>query len=367
MKIIAFYLPQYHEIEENNRWWGKGFTEWTNVKKATPLMSDHNQPRIPLNENYYNLLDIEIRRWQSQIAKKFGIYGFCYYHYWFRGKLLLEKPLEMMLSDGQPDIPFCLSWANEPWTRTWDGKNHQVLMEQDYGEESDWEEHFTYLLRFFLDHKYIKINNKPVFMIYRLDQVSNFQRMIHLWNKLAIKKGLEGLYIVQIMNSFYDIKLDGVDSILNLEPMNTLRFKIPYAEIKYNINRGKSLLAREFYKYTKKVPIMLLNKIDYDYVWKNILSREPRGQAAPEIPGAFVDWDNTPRRGGAGLFIRGASPAKFQAYMGELIQKASIDYHSDYIFINAWNEWAEGAYLEPDSKNGYGYLDAIKNALNERE
>jgi lipopolysaccharide biosynthesis protein len=146
MKIIAFHLPQYHSIPENDRWWGEGFTEWTNVKKAEPLFKDHNQPRVPHHEYYYNMLDPKARRWQADLAKQYGIYGFCYYHYWFNGKLLLEKPLEAIIEDSGYDLSFCVCWANEPWTRSWDGKTNEILMAQEYGSEKDWREHFDYLL-----------------------------------------------------------------------------------------------------------------------------------------------------------------------------------------------------------------------------
>ena len=160
MKIIAFYLPQFHNIPENDEWWGDGFTEWVNVKKAKPLFDGHVQPKEPLNDNYYNLLDDNIKIWQAKIAKEYGVYGFCYYHYWFNGKLLLEKPMEQMLNNKKIDIPFCISWANEPWTKAWVNEK-KVLIPQSYGGVNEWKEHFDYLLPFFKDERYIKVHNKP--------------------------------------------------------------------------------------------------------------------------------------------------------------------------------------------------------------
>ena len=171
MKIIAFYLPQFHNIPENDEWWGNGFTEWTNVKKAKPIFEGHQQPKVPLNNNYYNLLDDNVKVWQADLAKKYGVYGFCYYHYWFNGKMLLEKPMEQMLENKEVDIPFCISWANEPWTKAWVGDEKKMLIAQEYGQEEEWKEHFMYLLPFFKDERYIKKDGKPFFIFYRPDIV----------------------------------------------------------------------------------------------------------------------------------------------------------------------------------------------------
>lgn len=192
MKIIAFYLPQFHDIPENDEWWGKGFTEWVNVKKAQPLYKGHEQPRIPMNENYYNLLDDNVKIWQANIAKEYGIYGFCYYHYWFGGKLLLEKPMEQMLKNPKVDIPFCISWANEPWTKAWVNES-KVLIPQFYGGKKEWKEHFDYLLPFFKDNRYIKEDNKPLFIIYRAEVIDCLNDMLDYWTELAQQNGFSGM------------------------------------------------------------------------------------------------------------------------------------------------------------------------------
>ena len=172
VKIIPFYLPQFHEIPENNKWWGEGFTEWTNVRKAKPLFEGHRQPKIPLDNNYYNLMDDNVKIWQAKIAKEHGIFGFCYYHYWFKnGRKLLEKPAEQMLQNQEIDIPFCFCWANENWSKNWDGGNREVIMEQHYGGKQDWEMHFQYLLPFFRDKRYITVHGKPIFVIYKPEQI----------------------------------------------------------------------------------------------------------------------------------------------------------------------------------------------------
>ena len=193
MKIIAFYLPQFHNIPENDEWWGDGFTEWTNVKKAKPLYEGHMQPRVPLGGNYYNLLDDNVKIWQADLAKKYGVYGFCYYHYWFNGKMLLEKPMEQMLANKEVDIPFCICWANEPWTKAWVGDERKLLIAQEYGQEEEWKQHFMYLLPFFKDERYITKNGKPLFVFYRPDIVPCMKEMIETWDKLAKENGLSGI------------------------------------------------------------------------------------------------------------------------------------------------------------------------------
>ncbi|RRQ78488.1 glycoside hydrolase family 99-like domain-containing protein, partial [Enterococcus faecium] len=193
MRVIAFYLPQFHEIPENNEWWGEGFTEWTNVKTARPLYSGHYQPREPINDNYYDLLNDDVKEWQVSIAKKNGIYGFCFYHYWFDGKMLLEKPVEQFLKNKNLDINFCLSWANEPWTKAWVSKNDSILIEQNYGNEENWEKHFDYLLPFFKDSRYICNDGKPLFVIYRPEQIGCLNEMLDYWQILAKKNGLAGI------------------------------------------------------------------------------------------------------------------------------------------------------------------------------
>ena len=193
MKIIAFYLPQFHEIPENNKWWGKGFTEWVNVKKARPLFENHNQPRVPLNKNYYNLLDEKTQKEQVKLANDYGLYGFCFYHYWFDGKLLLEKPVEKFLKNKSLDTHFCICWANEHWTNAWANKEAKVLIEQKYGNKKEWKDHFDYLLNFFKDDRYIKENNKPLLVIYRPELIDCLKEMLEFWDEEAKKHGFAGL------------------------------------------------------------------------------------------------------------------------------------------------------------------------------
>jgi lipopolysaccharide biosynthesis protein len=342
MKIIAFYLPQYHQTPENDHWWGKGFTEWSNTRKARPLFTGHYQPREPYQEYYYDLTDPSARKWQTEIAKKHGIYGFCYYHYWFKGKQLLQRPFNEVLHTGQPDFPFCLSWANETWTRAWDGVG-SVLISQNYGNEKDWEEHFNYLLQAFLDKRYIRIQNKPIFLIYRPESIPCCEEMLNYWNKLANDVGLEGIYFIKTLNGFWYKEQKGFNASVEFEPMYTLRHDYP---------KNRTILDfRPAY-------------VDYDSVWNRITNRIPSNKDNKVIiPGAFVDWDNTARRGRQSLVFTGVTPVKFGRYLNIQIQKAKKVYNSDFLFINAWNEWGEGTYLEPDKKHGFGYLEEVKKAI----
>ena len=364
MKIIAFYLPQFHSIRENDRWWGKGFTEWTNVKKAKPLFKGHYQPRKPFNNYYYNLLDQETREWQANLAKKYGIYGFCYYHYWFNGKKLLEKPLEEVLRLKKPNFPFCMSWANEPWTRTWDGGENRILMPQEYGEKKEWREHFIYLMQFFKDKRYIKINNKPLFLIYRAHSIKKIDEMIIYWDKLAKKNGLKGIYIAETMTGFNNKSFSKKSkAIVEFEPMYSLhnytgdyfkisnKFKLIFNNILSNLN-----ISKRFF-----------NIVNYDFVWDKIIRRQKKYKGKQVFLGAFVDWDNSPRKGDKALIIKGSTPEKFKKYLSFQIKKSKEIYNSEILFINAWNEWAEGAHLEPDKKRGIKYLEMIKNILDNIE
>ena len=365
MKVIAYYLPQFHSIEENDHWWGEGFTEWTNTKKAKPLYDGHYQPRVPLNDFYYNLTNKKHRQWQADLAKTYGLYGFCYYHYWFKGKRLLEKPFNDVLASGEPDFPFCLSWANEPWTRTWDGSENDVLMPQEYGNKKDWLEHFNYLINAFNDPRYIKIDGKPLFVIYNPEDILQCNEMLIYWQHLAKQNGLPGIYFIDTLSGSKNTAISGFDASIEFEPMYSLFNRIElYSAVKRSI---KDLLK-------KWVRLLSLHKlsvfrnftIDYysfDDIWRKILERKISATNRQIIPGAFVDWDNSPRKSQHALIVKGATPEKFEKYLTMQIDRSINDYQSSFLFINAWNEWAEGTYLEPDQQYKYGYLEAVRNAI----
>lgn len=374
--IVALYLPQFHTIPENDKWWGKGFTEWTNTRKAVPMFEGHYQPKTPLNENYYDLTDVTVMEKQAELAKRYGIFGFCYYHYWFKdGKKLLEKPIEKMLKNPKVDIPFCLCWANENWTRNWDGGNREIIMEQDYGTESDWEKHFLYFLDFFRDSRYITADGCPVLFIYKPEIIEHFNEMVDYWQKRIVEEGFPGIKIVcQFPNLLYSTESDirkfdrsRIDYFAKFEPLAEWNYTSNAVRLTV-LQWMKRTVMRQAYKVwdcVKKTFHIKLNKkpkqfgpgvYDYDCSWDVILHHEPYGDNL--INGGFVDWDNTARNKNGRLY-KGATPEKFGNYMEELLKKPSA---LNMVVVNAWNEWAEGAYLEPDEKYGYAYLEALKRA-----
>lgn len=345
MKIIAFYLPQYHEFPENNIWWGKGFTEWTNVKKAKPLFKGHRQPRKPLFGDYYNLDDVKVMERQSDLALQYNIDAFCFYHYWFDGKLLMEKPVERFFKDKNCKIEFCFSWANEPWTRSWDGKNKHILMPQSYDNPDDIERHFQYLLPFFLDERYLKINNCPVFLLYRANNITYLEEMIEKWNAWSVEHGFSGMYFIETMTGFQKRKKSAnTQAIAYMEPMFAIGMK--------------SKLQKLFSAW--RSPLKLNRREEYSSVWKRVLKVEKLSRT--ENAGAFVDWDNSPRKAKKNLVLINSSVEKFCTYFYQHYEKALCS-GCEFLFINAWNEWAEGTYLEPDEDNGYAYLKIIKKIV----
>ena len=362
MKIIAFYLPQFHVVEENDEWWGKGFTEWTNVKSAKPNFKGHYMPRIPYQNNYYHLLDVDTLEWQAKLAKQYGIYGFAYYHYWFEGDLLLEKPAELMLRNKSVDIPFCFSWANHTWKRSWADKNDEILKEQTYGNQEDWENHFYYLLPFFKDSRYIKIDNKPLMIIYNPAGVNEFPAMMKLWQELAVENGLPGLCFSHQQNSFNhnEVSDDNLFEYgIEFQPNDAVH-KFIRGSIKFAGERILNRIADKLPLLRGKATTM---HYTYDQIWNIILNSKPKGESW--FPGAFVDWDNTPRRKNRGQLCTNTSPEKFEKYLSLQIKRARNEYNKDYLFMFAWNEWGESGYLEPDEKYEYKMLEAVRSALNE--
>ena len=372
MKIIPLYLPQFHTIPENDEWWGKGFTEWVNVRDAKPLFEGHNQPRVPLNNNYYDLSDIETLKWQCRIAKEYGIYGFCMYHYWFNGHLLLEKPMEMLLAHPEIDIKYCISWANHDWTDAWKASNRQpkVLIAHNFDDEKDWVDHFNYLLPFFKDPRYMTENNKPLIVIYIPNIIRKLKKMLDVWSQMARDNGFDGLtFIYQSAASSFDNSWDhslfdygvemnpGYVGLANRQKNSSFFPKLmKYShEIKRFLHIRRSLLPQK--KITE------VSKADYDYTWQRILELRPISNAPKMIPCAFTDWDNTPRHKERGYLYQGVSPDKFKSYFKQLIDNTKKFYDTDMIFVFAWNEWAEGGYLEPDEKNGFAFLEAIKECI----
>ena len=361
-KVIAHYLPQFHDVTENNLWWWEGFTEWTNVKKAQPLYDWHTQPRTPLDGKYYNILDKDTRAWQAKIAKEYGIDGFCYYHYWFKwGKLLLEKPMEQFLLDGEPNIPFCFCWGNGNWARTWEGQPEQILMLQEYGDETDWRKHFEYLLPFFQSDLYIRKEGRSVFLIHYSKHMQEvIEPMLQKWNQWAQEKGIPEFYFVEVMSSSQHIPYAPSSSaVLEFHPLHALKNNLSVRFIPMIIKH----LYNRFHKWMTNRGFFI-NSISYQTIWEVILKRGKKRILEywdrDIIDGGFVSWDNSPRKGKDSLIVTGSSPEMFRAYFWRQYARAVED-GVDFVFLNAWNEWAEWAYLEPDTLHTYWYLEAIRS------
>lgn len=371
MKVIPVYLPQFHTIPENDEWWGKGFTEWVNVRNAQPLYEGHNQPRVPLNNNYYDLSDLATLKWQCKLAKEYGIYGFCMYHYWFNGHLLLEKPMEMLLAHPEIDIKYCISWANHDWTDGWKAQDRapKILIAHDFNDEKDWADHFNYMLPFFKDPRYMAENNKPLMVIYVPNLIRKLNKMLDLWTKMAQEAGFDGLtYIYQSAASSLDDSWDkskfdyGVEmnpGYANMFFKDKSNFEIFPKLMKYSREIKRILGIKRSLNISKSAGII---KTSYDETWGKILKLRPRNDINM-IPCAFTDWDNTPRHKQRGSVYEGVTPEKFKKYFAQLVDNTRKYYNTDMIFVFAWNEWAEGGYLEPDEKYGYGLLEGIKSVI----
>lgn len=368
LKLIAFYLPQFHSIPENDEWWGKGFTEWVNVKNAQPLYENHDQPKVPLDNNYYNLLDDNTKIWQAKIAKENGVDAFCYYHYWFNGKKLLYEPMEQMLRNPDINIEFCISWANEAWTKAWINES-KVLIEQKYGDKTNWLNHYQYLSRFFKDDRYIKVNEKPLFIIYRPNNIPCLKSMLLYWEELAKQDGFPGLYVIsQRYDGEYSHSNNNlINGNIIFQPTTAIRDYNRYKEnivivkTKSYLNQLSNSIERKYgFSVLKKIKHHVKYKIqiyDYKQIWQIILNYKYK---STDIPGAFPSWDNTPRHKKNGSVVQG-TPEEFCYYLTKLI-KLALERNDNFIFINAWNEWAEGAILEPTVRDGYKYLEAVKDA-----
>lgn len=365
-KIIAMYLPQFHETDENNKWWGKGYTDWVAVRKNKPLFKGHNQPRIPLNNNYYDLTDQETLIWQSNLAQQYGIYGFGIYHYWFSSKQqLLTKPAEIILNTPEFKTHFCFCWDNGNWKRTWSNvrgfsndwaptfdenkdvksDDNGLLAELIYGNEDDWKKHFDYLLPFFKDERYIKIDNKPVFQIFQPgNQFDVLKKMQMCWNKWAIEAGFNGICFCGKTNlQNYSF---GYGFQYSPDFFSTNKFELWKTRL-------HNVLNRHFKPH--------LRFCDYDKTWKRIISNAKKKQDYYYC--GFVRYDDTPRRGlKKGTVVKNESVEKFEKYLNELLQ-LSIEQDKEFLFLTAWNEWGEGAYLEPDSVDEYKYLEAVKRVV----
>lgn len=340
VRAVAFYLPQFHPVPENDEWWGRGFTEWTNVGKANPLFKDHYQPRVPADLGYYDLRVPETRELQAELAKAAGIEAFCYWHYWFGGKRILERPLEEVIQTKSPDFGFCIGWANSSWTGIWHGAANRVLIEQTYPGYEDYKNHFYAMLPALRDERYFRVGGKPLVLIYAPHEIPNARSFVDYWKELAHNEGVGDLYFVAHMSS--DPLPYGCDSAVDNAPFT----KIPSDQI--NVERLAGREPPRVWNYSQFV----------DY-----MREKPLGTL--EHPLVFPNWDNSPRSGSRGIALHGSSPELYHEHLRDAVKKAQkfADKEQQIVFIKAWNEWAEGNYLEPDQKFGLRYLEATKAAL----
>jgi lipopolysaccharide biosynthesis protein len=358
-KIIALHLPQYHPFPENDAWWGKGFTEWRNVVTSQKRFNGHHQPQIPADLGFYDLRCRETRLQQAEMAKEHGLDAFCYYHYWFNGKLLMEAPLEGILADVAPDFPFLMCWANETWSRAWDGLDHEVLIKQEYSEE-DHKSHFEYLRRFFSDPRYFRIQEKPVFVIYRPDQIPNVEGMLAMWRAAAVEHGLGGMIFVGVRSGITrwgveEILSHSFDYVLDFKPNRSNFPANSIGGLGYKIARG--LLPDKLYQYLKR-NVDAINMVDYAAMVRKVVAGYD-GMNERVFPTVFPSWDNSARRRSSTV-IQNDDPEAFLDWLNSACTALGNRPQSDrLIFINAWNEWAEGCHLEPDLVNGRRFLEAV--------
>lgn len=348
-RLIAFYLPQFHPIPENDHWWGKGFTEWTNVVRGRPLFRGHYQPHLPADLGFYDLRLHDARQAQAQLAATHGIEGFCYWHYWFNGRRLLERPFNDVLASGEPKLPFCLAWANETWSRRWLGEETSILMKQTYSPGDDLA-HVRWLLTAFSDTRYIRVASRPLFLVYRPHDLPDPKRTTDVFRAESVRQGLPEPYLLGVDAHCpgVDCRTLGFDSTLVFEPqLGALpEFRSDHAsftKLRRNIVRRILSSRLKIYDYAASRNLMMHRVRDF-----------------PVHPSVFVGWDNTPRRGQNGIVIVSSTPETFAtALRGVLDSVVSKPPDQRLVFVNAWNEWAEGNHLEPDQRYGLAYLNAI--------
>jgi lipopolysaccharide biosynthesis protein len=355
LRPIAIYLPQFHPILENDLWWGKDFTDWVNVKKAKPQIKNHYQPHLPAEIGFYDLRDPEIREKQASMAKEHGFYGFCYYHYWFNGKRLLNLPIDEILKSKKPDFPFCLAWANEDWTRAWDGSTGNILIEQKYNHSDDLE-HIRFLSAIFQDERYIRVDGKPVFIIYQPALLPDIPKTLEIWREEAMKLGIGEIYLCYFENILQGVDPQslGFDASIEFQP-NWWKLPPPINRTRIgNYLKEKGVFLNAFHKHMF---------FDYLEVAHRMI------EAAKQInykryPGITPMWDNSARRKKDAAIFFNSDPEKYAFWLNEIIQSFQpFSKEENFIFINAWNEWGEGNHLEPCQKWGRAYLEVTRNLL----
>ncbi|HEB9308149.1 TPA: glycoside hydrolase family 99-like domain-containing protein [Campylobacter coli] len=347
LKLIAFYLPQFHPFPENDEWWGKGFTEWTNVTKATPNFEGHYQPHLPIHNGFYDLRVPEVMIEQAKLARNYGIYGFNFYYYWFNGKILMHRPFEILLEHKEIDINFCITWANENWTRKWDGLENDILIKQEYSEE-DAIAFINHLFKFFKDKRYIRINNKPVLMIYRANDIPDVEKICKLWRKEAKNNGFDDLYLVcstAFLNTSNPKEI-GFDAGYDFPPL------LPHFQFypSRNLNVNEEFLG-QIYDYGRTVEHCVKEENRHFKIFNTVM----------------LSWDNTARKQNNSVVFHNFKLESYKNWLfyvcKNILNNQTFSSEEKIVLINAWNEWAEGTHLEPDRKYGYGYLEATYDVL----
>ena len=339
VKLIAFYLTQFHPTPENDEWWGRGFTEWTNTTKAVPLFPGHYQPHLPTDLGFYDLRLRQTRRDQIEMAKEYGIAGFCYHYYWFSGKRILNEPLDDMLADPVSDMPFCLSWANENWTRRWDAAEHEILIAQKYLPDDDIN-FIKDIVHFLRDPRYISLDGALFLIVYRPQHLPDARKTLNIWRDYCASVGLPKLHLCAAMtHGNWDFKQYGFDSGMEFPP--------------HNVQCPTVNDLADFYAPFKGH--LVEYKAVADFYLDKAYSQERSGFRT-----VFPSWDNTPRRGHRGFVVLNGTPANYQHWLARAVALTKRDFPDEerFVFINAWNEWAEGCHLEPDRKYGRGFLEA---------
>lgn len=364
LRALAFYLPQYHPVPENDRFWGAGFTDWHNVARARPRFPGHHQPHIPADLGFYDLRLDETRIAQADLARRAGLSGFCYYHYWFAGRRLLQRPFDALLASGAPDFPFMLCWANENWTRAWDGSAREMLLEQSYSD-ADTEAHARHLAPAFADPRHVRINGRPVFAVYHAEDLPCPRRWTDIFRKTSLKLGFEP-YLIRI-ERYRDRDLRppaalGFDAALEFQPFsrNFRRWQQTRPDLKAApLRRIRHRLGRTLR------PLQPWRAFDTQYDMAAFVDFDRRQPPPPYpcFPGACPSWDNSARRPpGKAIQFRNSTPALFASWLHAKAQNFTPPSpEENLLFINAWNEWAEGNHLEPCRRYGHGWLEAVQH------
>ena len=359
-RLISFYLPQFHPIPENDEWWGKGFTEWTNVAKARPLFRGHYQPHVPADLGFYDLRLQETQAAQAEMARKYGIEAFCYWHYWFgNGVRILQRPFDEVLKSGELKFPFCLGWANESWTGIWHGMKDRVLVEQKYPGWDDYQRHFDYLLQAFCDRRYVRVDGRPLFLVYRPQHIPECRRVMEYWRDLAAKAGLPGLHLVAQAPGPQWVPTEYGFDAATISNHDKIRLSF---EMKLTQRiRRKMEAYNMFGSVMRRLNRRPLHTYEYREAMRFFVERNVRWEYYPMV---IPNWDNTPRCGRNGVVLMDSTPELFREHFREALAVVR-EYEASrrILFIKSWNEWAEGNHLEPDHKFGHQYLEAIRDEI----